>query len=372
MISVFQPKISFLNIFTVLKYLLKSDISGTSSVVKEFENNFSKKFNTKYAIAVSNGSVALDLALNLLNLTEEDEVILPAFTIISPLSAVVRSGAKPVFCDVDKNTWNMTLENIKKKTTKKTKAIVLIHTYGLPAEATLIAKFCKDNKIKIIEDAAESHGQKENGKLCGTFGDISTFSFYANKHITTGEGGMILTNNKTYYENAMKMRNLDFPIMDTGRNRFNHDKFYWNYRMSGMQAALGISQINSLEKTINLKIRQGEIYQKLFNPYLDKIQLPKREVRGSKNHYWVFGIVIKEPNKRDDLMKYLQTKNIQTRAFFWPLHKQNALSSSKQNTTLPVSENLGSNGLYIPIGKHIKKRTQIKIVNEIINYLNQI
>ena len=180
MIPVFEPSISLSDKITVLKTLNKKNISGNSPTVKEFENKFSKHFSKKYGIALSNGSAALDVALNCLDLEQEDEVILPSFTIISCLSAVMRSGAKPVFCDVDPESWNMNLENVKKVFSNKTKAILMVHTYGLTAEARKIKEFCEANNILLIEDSAEAHCQSSSEQLCGTFGSIATLIFYAN------------------------------------------------------------------------------------------------------------------------------------------------------------------------------------------------
>ena len=248
-LPVFEPTVTLKDKISVLSALNKKYISGTSPIIQEFENSLENQFSCNKAVAVSNGSVALDLAFQLLDLNENDEVILPSFTIISCLAAVVRSKAKPIFCDVDSNSWNMTLQNVKDVFTENTRAILMVHTYGLTAEAKAIKEFCKDNNLLLIEDAAEAHGQIVNDQLCGSFGDIATLSFYANKHMTTGEGGALLINDEMYYEKALKMRNLDF---DNSR-RFQHENFYWNYRMSGLQAALGISQIFNIEKTIEKK-----------------------------------------------------------------------------------------------------------------------
>jgi len=210
LIRVFEPQVTLKDKFSVIKTLFKNNISGTSPVVSEFEELASKKFNRRYAVAVSNGSVALDVAFQSLKLNKEDEVILPSHTIISCLSAVIRANAKPVFCDVDINTWNMTLEDVNKSVTPKTKVILMVHTFGLPSEATAIEKYCIANGIILIEDAAEAHGQVEGSKVCGSFGDISTFSFYANKHITTGEGGLVVTDSEEIYNSIKQMSNLDF------------------------------------------------------------------------------------------------------------------------------------------------------------------
>ncbi len=365
-IPVFEPSLSFKDKLSVLSAMNKKDISGTSPIIKNFENKLAEKFNSKKAVAVSNGSVAIDLAIQLLNLTEEDEVILPSFTIISCLSAVMRSKAKPIFCDVDRNSWNMTLKNVQDVFTQNTKAVLMVHTYGLTAEAPQIRNFCDNNNLYLIEDAAEAHGQEIDGKLCGTFGEIATLSFYANKHMTTGEGGALLINDTDYYEKALSMRNLDF---DPSR-RFQHQNFYWNYRLGGLQAALGISQIENITKTINKKMKQGEIYNKVLNNN-ENLEIPLTENLGSKNHYWVYGIVIKNKS-RDDLASYLLDKGIQTRKFFWPLHLQDALPKEFRNgKELVVSEMLGNNGLYIPLGEHIKEKDQIHIGEEINSFFNK-
>ena len=182
----------------------------TREIQEQFEKKFAKTVSRKFAISVVNGTAALQLAFESLNLKKGDEVILPSFTIISCLSAIIRSGAKPIFCDVDPQSWNMTLQNVKDSFSTKTKAVLVVHTYGLVADIKRISDFCKDNSLFLIEDAAEAHGQKIDKQFSGSFGDISTFSFYANKHITTGEGGMILTNDKNLYEKCNSLKNLSF------------------------------------------------------------------------------------------------------------------------------------------------------------------
>ena len=353
-IPVFEPYISFRDKLNVFKAINSKNISGTAPIIDLFESKLSKFFESEKTVTVSNGSVALDLAFKLLNLEKDDEIIIPSFTIISCLSAVVRSGAKPIFCDIDPDSWNMTLDDVKKVYTKNTKAILVVHTYGLPADVGKIKSFADEKNLILIEDTAEAHGQLVDGKLCGTFGAISTLSFYANKHITTGEGGALLINDKQYIEDALKMKNLDFDP----KRRFQHDNLYWNYRLGGLQAALGISQVDNISKTIKNKISQAKIYNKIFESS-EFIQIPLEEWKGSKNHYWVYGIILKK-HSRDDLQAYLLKNGIQTRRFFWPLHLQKALPPkfSEQKDQLPVSEQLGRDGLYLPMGNHLKRKDQ--------------
>ena len=364
MIKVFEPNLSLRDKLSVLKTMQNSFISGTSPIIKEFEEALAEQFGKKYCTVLSNGSVALDVALKLYNFEEGDEVILPSFTIISCLSAILRTKAKPVFCDIDEISWNMTVENVKKVVTKNTKAIILVHLYGLVGEVDEIVNFCNQNNIYIIEDAAEAHGQIAGNKKCGSIGDISTFSFYANKHITTGEGGAILTDSSTKYLEIKKMINLDFD----DNKRFVHENLYWNYRLSGLQAALGISQIKNLKKTINGKIKQGNYYNELLKDLNDNIQLPLSLYNNTQNHYWVYGIVLKNHRLKIEFIEFLKINNIETRPFFYPLHLQPALHSKFKNTTtdLTVSESLYKSGLYIPIGSHINKKNQ-KYISEIIH-----
>jgi perosamine synthetase len=360
MIRVFEPWISFSNIVEVNKALFKNQISGSSIYVKKFEDEFKKFIGMEHSVAVSNGSDALDLSFQALNLTKDDEVILPSFSIISCLSSIIRSGAKPVFADVSIETSNITLDEIKRVRTKNTKAVLVVHTYGLPADIDQIKDYCTENSLTLIEDTAEAHGMMFEGKYCGSFGDISTFSFYANKHITSGEGGMIMTNSKKIFQTLQQMRNLDF----NNERRFVHNKFYWNSRLSGLQAALAYSQIKNISKVIYKKQQQAAIYDSLLSQ-IKEISIPIKSYRGTENNYWVYGIVLKTPNLRDKLIENLYNNGVESRPFFWPLHLQPAYlnSNNAENIELINSEYLGKNGLYLPMGAHINKKIQKKIVN---------
>ena len=205
-----------------------------------------QKINRRYSVAVSNGTAALEIAIKALGIKKSDEVIIPNFTIISNAIAVIKQNAKPVLIDCDINRWNMKVEDIEKKITKKTKAIMVTHIYSFANDMEKIIKICKKNKIFLIEDAAEVIGLKYKNKMCGSFGDISTFSFYANKQITTGEGGMISTNDYKLFEKCKSYRNLSFGKI----NRFNHEEISWNYRMTNIQASMGISQLRNLDVTV--------------------------------------------------------------------------------------------------------------------------
>lgn len=362
-VPVFRPSLTTRDVATVLYALITNQISGTSSMVSRFEREMAKFSKRKFGIAVSNGSVALDLAFEVLGLSKDDEVILPSFAIISCISAVIRCGAKPVLVDVDPHNWNMMFDSVISATTKKTKCVLVVHTYGLPADALKIEEFCKDNGIFLIEDSAEAHGQQLDSRPCGSFGDISTMSFYANKHITCGEGGMVLTNNEGFATQLVQMRNLGF---ESGR-RFYHQNLWWNYRLSGMQAALGVSQLTHISRTIKLKKKQGAYYSSLLSPFFELLTLPLQSSLGAQNHYWVYGVILKTKGIRESVIKKLSEEGIETRPFFWPLHEQPAaLPHISVPISLPVAEDLGRNGVYLPTGSHVTKRMQKNISTKLI------
>jgi len=212
-------------------------ISSDGPEIKKFEENFSRFVGRKYSIAVSSGTAALEIAIKALDIKKNDEVLIPNFTIISNALAVIRQQSKPVLIDCNLKDWNIKIENIEKNISKKTKAIIVTHIYSFPNEVDKILKICKKYNLFLIEDAAEVLGISYKNKMCGSFGDISTFSFYANKQLTTGEGGMLSVNSFKIYEKCKSLRNLCFGKL----NRFNHDDIGWNYRMTNMQAALGLS-----------------------------------------------------------------------------------------------------------------------------------
>jgi len=332
-------------------------ISSEGPFVKKFEKSFSIYNKKKFGVAVSNGTAALEIAIKSLNLKKGSEVIIPAFSIISTANAVIKNKLKPILVDCDLETWNMRSDETLKKITKKTKAIIITHIYGLPVDLKKILQIAKKKNIIIIEDTAEVIGLKYNNKICGSFGDLSTFSFYANKHITTGEGGMICTNSKKYYEKCKSLRNLSFS--KSFYDRFNHDDIGWNYRMSNLQAALGCGQLKNINWIIKRKREIGnKYYSKLKNK--DNIILQKNIISYAKNIYWVFGILVKKNSKisRNKIMKMLLKKNIETRPFFLPMNKQKIFMKMKlfNRIKAPNSEYLSKNGFYLPSGLGITNK----------------
>lgn len=344
-------------------------ISSEGPFVTKFEEKFARKVNRKFGISICNGSAALEAAVVALDIKKGDEVVLPTFTIISCASAIIRAGAKPVLVDSDPLTWNMDITQIEKKITKKTKAIMVVHIYGLPVNMDPVLDLAKKYKLKIIEDAAEAHGLEYKGRPCGSFGDISIFSFYPNKLVTTGEGGMILTDNKKLAERCRALRNLCF----IPERRFIHKELGWNMRMTNLQAAVGLAQLERLEEFKARKRRMGRMYLELLKD-INEIQLPLEKTSYADNIYWVFGLVIKESLNFNatEVMNLMQNEGIGTRPFFWPMHEQPVFLKMGlfKNEKYPVAENLSRRGYYIPSGLGLSGKqiqTVAKKVRKVLN-----
>ena len=355
-----------------LKYLTEcietSWISSEGPFIHKFERQFSSYINRRHGIAVSSGSAALDIAVRALGIGKGDEVIMPTFTIISPAQSVINAGAIPILVDCDPLTWNMDVSQIEAKITANTKAIIVVHIYGLPIDMNPILALAKNYHLKVIEDAAEVHGQTYKGKRCGSFGDITTFSFYANKNITCGEGGMLLTNDDALAAQCKKLRNLAF---ETNGKRFVHEELGWNYRMTNMQAAVGIAQLEQIEEFLNIKKTMGSFYQQELSFLKEKgFQLPLQSTSYAENVYWVFGIVCPTEDIYVDLLMYLQKNQIGTRPFFWCMHEQpvfNRLGLFK-NESYPIAEKLARKGFYLPSGLGLATDELAYIVKIIKNY----
>jgi perosamine synthetase len=294
---------------------------------------------------------------------------MPAFTIISCAGAVIKSGAVPVLVDCDSGTWNMNVNEVEAKINSRTKAIMVVHIYGMPVDMQPVIDLAKKYNLKIIEDAAEAHGQTYNGKPCGTFGDISIFSFYPNKLITTGEGGMLLTDDEFLNERCRSLRNLCF----IPTKRFVHEDLGSNFRMTNMQAAIGLAQLERWQEFILKKRAMGKLYTELLKNE-NSIQLPVERTMYAENIYWVYGIILKKESKNtvESVTKQLEQKGIGTRPFFCPMHKQPVFNKKKLfiNESYPVSEHLYNNGFYLPSGLAIKNDQIIEVVSVLKEILN--
>jgi perosamine synthetase len=324
-------------------------ISSEGSFVTDFEERFAAKVGRRFGIAVCNGSAALQVAVSALELGEGDEVILPTFTIISCAAAILRCGARPVVIDCDPATWNMDVARIEAKITPRTKAIMPVHIYGLPVDMYPLLALAEKHGLKVIEDAAEMLGQTYDGRPCGSFGDLSAFSFYPNKHVTTGEGGMVVTDSEPLAARCRDLRNLCFQPS----RRFVHEDLGWNFRMGNLQAALGLAQLEQLDEHVARKRRIGERYTALLGN-LQGIDLPLPRTAYAENIYWVYGVVLGDAIALDAeaAMQALNRRGIGTRPFFWPMHEQPVLRKMGYfgGESCPVAENLARRGFYLPSG----------------------
>ena len=362
-------------------------ISSEGPFVKKLEAGMAELTGRKHGIAVCNGSVALDVALAALRIGPGDEVILPTFTIVSCCASIVRAGATPVVVDADPVTWNMDVRQIEAKITSRTKAIMVVHIYGLPVEMGPVLDLARKHGLRIIEDAAEEMGQEcrvrgtgdqrsdigdqtsEVGppssghcpptsdfrplasglRPCGSFGDVSTVSFYPNKHITTGEGGMVLVNDDALAERCRSLRNLCFDK----ERRFIHEELGWNFRMSNMQAAVGVAQLERIVETVRKKREIGAWYNELLDG-VPGLQLPLQRTDYATNIYWVYGVVLGDsvPMDAREAIKRLREKGVDCRHFFWPMNRQPVFLKMGlfEDVACPVGERLAERGFYLPSG----------------------
>lgn len=340
-------------------------ISSEGPFVSEFETRFAKRAGRLHGIAVCNGSAALDAAVAALDIGPGDEVIMPTFTIISCAAAVSRLGGIPVVVDCDPRTWNMDVDAIESRITSRTKAIMPVHIYGLPVDMDPVIAIAARHNLRVIEDAAEMIGQTYKDKPCGSFGDISTFSFYPNKHVTTGEGGMILTDDDALADRCRALRNL---AMKAPR-RFVHDEIGWNFRMTNMQAAVGLAQLERLDEFVARKRRMFERYTELLSD-IRTLELPVACTSYATNINWVYGVVLSESIDfdADEAIQRLAKKGIGTRPFFWPMHEQPVYRRAGlfANDTHPNAERIARRGFYLPSGLALRDE-QIKRVSEVMH-----
>ena len=324
-------------------------ISSEGPFVQRFEEQMAVTVGRRYGISVCNGTAALETAVAALDLELGDEIIMPTFTIISCAAAVVRCGCMPVLVDSDSITWNMDVEQIRAKITRRSRAIMVVHIYGLPVDMDPVLEIADEFGLTIIEDAAEMHGQTYNGRPCGSFGELSTFSFYPNKHVTTGEGGMVLTDDDRLAERCRSLRNLCFQA----KKRFVHEELGYNFRMTNLQAALGVAQLERLEEFVGLKRRMGKRYTDMLMS-VEGLELMPARTAYADNIYWVYGMVLKDgvPFAAEEAMRRLGGKGIGTRPFFWPMHEQPVFRKMGlfAGGEYPVAERLARRGFYIPSG----------------------
>jgi perosamine synthetase len=339
-------------------------VSSEGPFVTKLEEAFAKRVGRSHGIAVCNGSFALDVALAALGIGEDDEVILPTFTIISCAAAIIRAGAVPVVVDCDPHTWNSSALQIADRITPRTKAILVVHIYGLPVDMDPVLELARKVGLKVIEDAAEMHGQVYKGRPCGSFGDISTFSFYPNKLVTTGEGGIVLTDDDSLALRCRSLRNLCFQ---TDR-RFVHEELGWNCRMSNLQAAVGVAQLERLDKFILRKRKMGAFYTDRFRQ-IGGLVLPLERTSYAESIYWVYGVVLNDevPFDAHEAVKRLTAAGIGTRPFFWPMHEQPVFRKMGlfADESHPNAERLARRGFYVPSGVALTETQAQRVVDAV-------
>lgn len=346
MIPVFEPIIAEDEIQAVVDALRKGEVSGSfGESIERFENEFAAYVGCKYGVAVNSGSSALHIAVAALELNRGDEILVSASTNIATALAALHNGAIPVPVDSEPVTWNLDLDLIEGLITPKTRAIIPVHLYGHPVDMPRLMEIADRHNLTVIEDCAESHGATAYGQMTGSFGHMACFSFYANKVITTGEGGMVTTNDPKLAERLRLLRNLGFTTP-----RFKHEVAAFNFRMPGFVAALGLAQFKKIETIVQEKRRVANLYsQKLKG--ISGLQLPT-ELEWAKNVYWMYGLVVKPEFgvSRDQLVEALAERGIQTRTFFCPMNQQPVLQKQEgfRKIHCPVADSLWETGIYLP------------------------
>jgi perosamine synthetase len=363
MIPVFEPSIGEEEVEAVTAAVRAGEISGSfGESIERFESEFANYVNCEYGVAVTSGTTALQLAVAAAGIGEGDEILVSASTNIASALAAYHNGAVPVPIDVEPDTWNIDLDLIEGQITPKTRAIMPVHLFGHPVDMDRVMELARNYDLLVIEDCAESHGATVRGRMTGSFGELSCFSFYANKIITTGEGGMVMTSDPELAERLRLLRNLAFQTP-----RFFHEEAGFNFRMTGMQAALGLAQLGKIDHMIDEKRRVAHTYNRLLAE-ISGIQTPV-ERDWARNVYWMYSIVVGDELGvgRDDLMATLQTQGIETRTFFCPLNMQPCLRRQRgfRDVPSPVAEELWRTGLYLPCSISLSDETIANIVEEI-------
>jgi perosamine synthetase len=359
MIPVFEPNLGEAEVESVIAAVRAGEISGSfGGFIPRFEQEFADYCGSKYGIAVSSGTTALHLAVAAAEIGPGDEVLVSASTNIATALAVHHNGATVVPVDSEPDTWNLDLDLIESLITPRTKAIIPVHLFGHPVDMDRLNEIANKHNLVVIEDAAEAHGATVRGRMTGSLGHMACFSFYANKLITTGEGGMVTTNDETFAEKIRSLRNLAFR-----KPRFWHSEAGYNFRMTGMQAALGVAQLARLESFISQKRSLARMYNQRLR-FVPGLQLPT-EATWARNVYWMYSVTV-DPAlgiSRDQLAAQLLEFGIDTRTFFCPMNLQPCLRAPKLGgmPECPVAEKLWQDGLYLPSTTNLSE-SQIEFI----------
>jgi len=354
-IPVCEPLLAGKEMEYVTEALRTGWISSSGRFVAEFEKKFAEYCGVEFAVTTNTGTSALHVACVAAGIGKGDEVIIPTFTMIATAFAVCYCNGIPVFVDCDRETWNIDFTKIEEKITPRTKAILPVHIYGHPCDMDPIVELAKEYNLVIIEDAAEVHGAEYKGRKCGSLGDMGCFSFFANKVIASGEGGMVVTDKEDLYNRCRYYRNLAFPLDST--RSYIHEHIGFNYRMSNVIAAIGLAQT---EKADEYGERRRE-NARLYNDRLLAVKgvTTQQEKDWAKSVYWMYSILIEDEfgMSRDEVMVKLRKRGIDSRSFFVPMHMQPSLKGYGCDCSgdYPVSEKISRKGLYLPSGSGLRK-----------------
>jgi perosamine synthetase len=366
MIRICEPVLGDKELEYVTDCLKTGWISSRGKYVSEFEQRFAQYCGCKYGVSTTSGTTALHLAVASLGIGPGDEVIIPAFTMIATAFAVIYTGAKPVLVDVDPETWNMDANYIEEKITKRTRAIMVVHIYGHPCDMDEIVGIAKKHGLYIVEDAAEAHSAEYKGRKTGGLGDVGCFSFYANKIITSGEGGMIVTNHKDIAAKASRLKDLAFAILE--ERTYLHSELGFNYRMTNVQAAIGLAQFEKIDEYAEMRRHNAHYYNSQLKE-ISGITLPP-EKEWAKSVYWLYSILIEDQfgMDRDKLANKLLQREVETRKFFISMHRQPVFLKMGlfKGESYPVSDELSRKGLHLPSSSGLKE-AEIEYISQVIN-----
>jgi len=369
-IFIAEPSINESDIKSVNEAVRSGWISGRGPFIDKFEKEFAKWNGTKYGITTTSGTSALHLALVSLGISQNDEVIIPALSMSAVSFSVSYVGGKAILVDSETDTWNIDVNAVEKKITSKTKAIIAPHLYGHPIEIDILLDIANKYNLPVVEDAAEAHGAEYKKRKVGSFGRIACYSFYANKIMTCGEGGIIVTNDQELAEKVSKLKNMAFE--NNPASKFLHHSLGYNYRLTNMQAALGLSQLLRIEKFIEARRKNAKLYNKLLEN-LDGISLPP-ESEWAKNVYWMYSIIIDKKKfgiSRNNLLNGLMEKyGIETRPFFVTVNHQPIYEQIYRGERYPVAEQLSKEGLNLPSGNTLTENQITSVVAAIKSFKN--
>ena len=358
MIPVYQPFLGGREKEYVNQCLDSTWISSRGEFISRFESEFARYIGAEHATTVSNGTVALHLAMAALGLGPGDEVIVPTLTYVASVNTILQTGASVVYAESRADTWNVSVPDVRSRITPKTKAVMVVHLYGLSCDMDEVVALCKEHNLLLIEDCAEAFGSLYKGQHVGTFGDVATFSFFGNKTITTGEGGMVVSKNKDIHERACHLKSQGV----SKTREYWHDELAFNYRMTNICAAIGLAQLERADETIALKRQVADWYREA----LEGLPLQMHaEQPGTRHSYWMCSVLLDDPSQRQALRDHLKSKGIETRPLFAPAHN---MPHCKTDETFPVAQDLSSRGMNLPSYPTLSREQVQQVVEEIRSY----